>query len=228
MQSSVWIAWSGFGGTLLLVIVGLLNYSVFIRQLRIAREQIQTAMKQLEITQKQPELQLIQRSITETNDHVRVIVEKPYLRPYFYESKNWNINDSVSYDEIRAMAELILNNFASALMHSASFPQYPARSIEPTITFHLRHSPTLETFLFENFDRFPFTGLTLLCLKNQTAKETEADLKHLISLVELDEPERQRRQQLYEIFVGTKNYTPLEFTKHSMGVSSLVSTSISK
>ncbi|MBI4852339.1 MAG: hypothetical protein HY819_11130 [Acidobacteria bacterium] len=216
MQSEIWIAWSGFLGTLLLVFVGLLNYSVFIRQLRIAREQIQTAIKQVEIAQKQPELQLIQRSITETTEHVKVLVAKPYLRPYFYENKTWQPTDPVSYDEIKAMAELILNNFASALMHSASFPQYPGRGIEPTITFHLRNSPELQIFLFENFDRFPFTGLTLLCLKNQSLKETEEDLKRLISIVEFNEAEKQRRQLLLEIFKKPQNRTPLEFTKQSM------------
>jgi len=37
----------GFGGTLLLVVVGLLNFSVFRKQLRIAHEQIDTAVRQL-------------------------------------------------------------------------------------------------------------------------------------------------------------------------------------
>jgi hypothetical protein len=32
-----------FGGTLLLVVTGLLNFSVFVRQLRAAREQLETA-----------------------------------------------------------------------------------------------------------------------------------------------------------------------------------------
>jgi ABC-type protease/lipase transport system fused ATPase/permease subunit len=38
----------GFMGTLLLVLVGLLNFSVFRKQLRIAKEQIDTAVRQLE------------------------------------------------------------------------------------------------------------------------------------------------------------------------------------
>jgi len=50
----------GFMGTLLLVLVGLLNFSVFRKQLRIAKEQIDTAVRQLEIAQKQPDLYLIQ------------------------------------------------------------------------------------------------------------------------------------------------------------------------
>lgn len=44
MSVDVWIGLMSFGGTLLLVVVGLLNFSVFWRQLRIAQEQIQTAV----------------------------------------------------------------------------------------------------------------------------------------------------------------------------------------
>jgi tetratricopeptide (TPR) repeat protein len=50
----------GIAGTLLLVVVGLLNFSVFRKQLRIAKDQIDTAVRQLEIAQKQPDLYLIQ------------------------------------------------------------------------------------------------------------------------------------------------------------------------
>lgn len=56
----------GFMGTLALVLVGLLNFSVFRKQLQIAKEQIDTAVRQLEIAQKQPDLYLIQRAVTET------------------------------------------------------------------------------------------------------------------------------------------------------------------
>jgi hypothetical protein len=65
----------GFMGTLLLVLVGLLNFSVFRKQLRIARDQIDTAVRQLEIAQKQPDLYLIQRAVTETSNHLRLFVE---------------------------------------------------------------------------------------------------------------------------------------------------------
>src|SRR5215207_401900 len=109
----------GFLGTLLLVVVGLLNFSVFRKQLRIAKEQINTAVRQLEIAQKQPDLFLIQRAITEASDHVRLFVDRPKLRPYFYDDAEWGPDSDVSLGEIRAMAELVLNNFASALMHSA-------------------------------------------------------------------------------------------------------------
>ena len=107
----------GFVGTLLLVLVGLLNFSVFRKQLRIAKEQIDTAVRQLEIAQKQPDLYLIQRAVTETSNHLLLFVERPKLRPYFYSEAEWQPGDEVSPDEIKAMAELVLNNFASALMH---------------------------------------------------------------------------------------------------------------
>ena len=74
----------GFMGTLLLVLVGLLNFSVFRKQLRIAKDQIDTAVRQLEIAQKQPDLYLIQRAVTETSNHLKLFVERPQLRPYFY------------------------------------------------------------------------------------------------------------------------------------------------
>jgi hypothetical protein len=86
----------GFVGTLLLVLVGLLNFSVFRKQLRIAKDQIDTAVRQLEIAQKQPDLYLIQRSVTETSNHLRLFVEHPKLRPYFYGEAEWNPSDEVS------------------------------------------------------------------------------------------------------------------------------------
>src|ERR1051325_3572703 len=165
----------GFGGTLLLVLVGLLNFSIFRKQLRLAKDQIDTAVRQLEIAQKQPDLYLIQRSVTETTDHLRLFVEHPNLRPYFYSEAEWKPGDEVPLDEVLAMGELMLNNFASALMHSAAFPEYPVRGIDRSIMFHLRNSPTLREMLIEAFAHFPFTGLSLLCLKNDSRQETERE-----------------------------------------------------
>src|SRR3712207_4850829 len=120
MGFEAWIGILGFVGTLLLVMVGLLNFSVFWRQLHIAKEQIDTAVRQLAIAQKQPDLHLIQQAITVTSDHVRLLVERPYLRPYFYEGAEWKPGDAATLDEVKAMSELILDNFASALMHAAA------------------------------------------------------------------------------------------------------------
>ena len=206
----------GFMGTLLLVLVGLLNFSVFRKQLRIAKEQIDTAVRQLEIAQKQPDLHLIQRSVTQTSDHLHLFVERPKLRPYFYSEAEWHPGDEVSLDEIRAMAELILNNFASALMHSAAFPEYPVRGIDRIIMFHLRRSPALREFLLENFERFPFTGLTLLCLKNETRDQVEADLRQLMEAPNVDDSEIQRRKDLLQLYQNGVTRTPIEFTSYSM------------
>ena len=206
----------GFVGTLLLVTVGLLNFSVFRKQLRIAKDQIDTAVRQLEIAQKQPDLYLIQRAVTETSDHVRLFVERPKLRPYFYSESEWRSGDDVSLDEIQAMAELMLNNFASALMHSAAFPEYPVRGIDRIINFHFRRSPALREFLLENFERFPFTGLTLLCLKNDTRAQVEADLRQLAEEAEVDASEIARRKELLDLNQNGGAREPIEFTSYSM------------
>jgi hypothetical protein len=198
------------------VLVGLLNFTVFSKQLHIAKEQIGTAMRQLELAQQQPDLQLIQRAIAETSDHVRLLVERPYLRPYFYDDAEWRPGDAASHDEVRAMAELILNNFASALMHSATFPQYPVRGIDRSIMFHLRHAPALRAFLAENFDRFPFSGLSMLSLQHETRAGVEAELRRLIEVPGLDLPEVERRRELLELFRESPDLTPLEFTALSM------------
>jgi hypothetical protein len=206
----------GFTATLLLVIVGLLNFSIFRKQLRIAKEQIDTAVRQLEIAQKQPDLYLIPRAVTETSNHLRLFVQHPQLRPYFYSEAEWRPGDEVSLDEIKAMAELILNNFASALMHSAAFPEYPVRGVDRLIMFHLRRSPALREFLIENFERFPFTGLTLLCLKNETREQVEADLRRLVEEPDVDDSEIERRKKLLELYRTSDMSEPIEFTSYSM------------
>ena len=205
----------GFFATLLLVTVGLLNFSVFRKQLRIAKDQIDTAVRQLEIAQKQPDLFLIQRAVTETSNHLHLFVDRPKLRPYFYSEIEWRPGDEVSLEEIKAMAEIILNNFASALMHAAAFPEYPVRGVDRIIMFHLRRSPALREFLLDNFERFPFTGLTLLCLKNETRDQVEVDLKHLIESADCDNSEVERRKSLLELYRNDVR-EPVEYTSISM------------
>ena len=206
----------GFTATLLLVIVGLLNFSIFRKQLRIAKEQIDTAVRQLEIAQKQPDLYLIPRAVTETSNHLRLFVQHPQLRPYFYSEAEWKPGDEVDLEEIKAMAELILNNFASALMHAAAFPEYPVRGVDRIIMFHLRRSAALREFLLENFERFPFTGLTLLCLKNETRDGVEADLRRLVEEPDVDDSEIERRKKLLQLYRNSEVREPIEFTSYSM------------
>lgn len=216
MNTELLIPLLTFGGTLLLVVTGLLNFSVFVRQLRAAREQLETARRQLESARQQPEIQLVQRAMTETSDHLRIIVERPYLRPYFYENKRWAEGDAAGRDEVKAMAEFLLSNFASAIIHSAAFPQYPVRGVEQTIRFHLRNSPALREFLLEAFDRFQLAGLALLCLKNETKAESEKDLRELIDASGGDAREKARRERLLRHLQSTDETAPLELAKHSL------------
>ena len=114
------------------------------------------------------------------------------------------------------MAELILNNFASALMHAAAFPEYPVRGVDRIIMFHLRRSPALREFLLENFERFPFTGLTLICLKNETREQVEADLRQLVEAEGVDSAEIERRKALLQLYQSSPAREPIEFTSYSM------------
>lgn len=214
MNLTTWIPILTIGGTILLVAVGLLNFSVFVRQLRAARENLETARRHLENARQQPEIQLVQRAMMETSDHLPLLVQRPYLRPYFYDNKPWVEGDQASSDEVKAMAELLLDNLASAIIHSAAFPQYPIRGVEQNIRFHLRHSPACRDFLLEAFDRFPMAGLALLSLKNETFEQTEEDLRFLIARAD-DPTEKARRERLLHHLQTTARKEPLELAKHS-------------
>jgi hypothetical protein len=154
--------------------------------------------------------------MTEMSEHLPILIQRPYLRPYFYESKLWEEGDQADRDELKAMAELLLDNFASAIIHSASFPQYPIRGVEQTIRFHLKNSPSLRDFLLENFDRFQLAGLALLRLKNETVAETEDDLRTLISKTRTDERERARLERLLGYLQRNIDAKPLELAKYSV------------
>jgi hypothetical protein len=211
LRFEVWIAVVGCAGTLLLVLVGLLNFSIFSKQLTVAREQIGTAVRHLDLAQKAPDLQLIQRAIAETSDHVKVLVERPYLRAYFYQNVAWKDGDRASEDEVKLVAELILNNFASALMHAAAFPQYPVRGIDRIIAFHLRQSPALRDFLHRHFDRFPFSGLTLVAFGGDNPEQIAADLRALAEAPALDAKEAARRLELLQLWESHPNTDPIDF-----------------
>jgi hypothetical protein len=154
--------------------------------------------------------------MSESSDHLKILIEKPYLRPYFYDNKAWAPGDKASLDEVKAMAELILNNFASAIIHSAAFPQYPVRSVEQTIRFHLRHSPAMREFLMEGFEHYQLAGLALLYLRNESKAETERDLTALIAASEQDPREHARRERLLQYVRSTSETDPIELAKHSL------------
>jgi hypothetical protein len=159
-------------------------------------------------------MQLVQRALMETSQHLPLLVDRPYLRPYFYDNKAWAEGDRASSDEVKAMAELILDNLASAIIHSAAFPQYPIRGVEQNIRFHLRNSPACREFLCEAFDRFPMAGLALLSLKNDTQEQTEADLRSLIARTD-DPAEKARRERLLHHLQTTDRKEPLDLAKYS-------------
>ncbi|HEV3409310.1 MAG TPA: hypothetical protein VG095_03390 [Chthoniobacterales bacterium] len=209
------IAILAVAGALLLVVTSLLNFSVFLRQLRATREQLENTRRMLENARQGPEIQLVQRAMMETSDHLRVLVEKPYLRPYFYDNKEWREGDQATLDEVKAMAELLLDNLASAIIHSAAFPQYPIRGVEQNIRFHLRQSRALRDYLMDAFDRFPMAGLALLSLKNKNTAETVADLHRLIEAAGDDEVERARRERLLDHLQTAENTEPLALAKYS-------------
>ncbi len=202
-------------GTLLLVVTSLLNFSVFLRQLRAGREQLETTRRLLESARQGPEIQLVQRAMTETSDHLKLLVERPYLRPHFYENKAWAEGDHATADEVKAMAELLLDNLASAVIHSAAFPQYPIRGVEQNIRFHLRHSPAMRDFLMEAFDRFPMAGLTLLLLKNESKAQTEDDLRRLIGAAAPGSEEYTRRERLLQYLRSSETADPLTLAQYS-------------
>jgi hypothetical protein len=216
LRLELWIAIAGCAGTLLLVAVGLLNFSIFSKQLTVAREQIATMVRQLDLAQKGPDLHLIQRSISETSDHVKMMVERPYLRPYFYEDAAWKDGDRATADEVKLVAELILNNFASALMHSAAFPQYPVRGIDRIVAFHLRQSPALRDFLHAHFERFPFSGLTLLAFGAETREDVAAQLRALSEDPALDAREATRRRELLALWEKNPGNDPIDFVGINM------------
>jgi hypothetical protein len=211
-----WVTVLTIAGTLLLVVTGLLNFSVFVRQLRASREQLETARRQLENARVQPEILLVQRAMSETSDHLKILIDKPYLRPYFYDNKEWTLADRASEDEVKAMAELLLNNFASAIIHSAAFPQYPVRSVEQTMRFHLRNSPAMREFLMLGFEHYQLAGLALLCLKNDSKADTEKDLQMLIAAADDDPRERARRETLLLQLRSSGEADPIELAKFSL------------
>jgi hypothetical protein len=88
--------------------------------------------------------------------------------------------------------------------------------VDRIIMFHLRRSPALREFLLENFERFPFTGLTLLCLKNETRDQVEADLRQLQEAPNVDDSEIKRRKALSELYQNGGMRDPIEFTLYSM------------
>ena len=78
---------------------------------------------------KQNRIQLIQRGVADATSHLHVLLSKPYLRPYFYEKHELNkivtssppTHEQVTiFNEAKLVAELMLGNFAYALIHKST------------------------------------------------------------------------------------------------------------
>jgi len=91
----------------------------------------------------------------------------------------------------------------------SGLPGIPVRGIDRVIVFHLRRSPALREFLLENFERFPFTRLTLLCLKNETRDRVEADLHQLVEALDVDDAEIERRKEFLQLFQSSETREPM-------------------
>lgn len=63
MNTELLIPLLTFGGTLLLVVTGLLNFSVFVRQFAPRGTSFETARRQLESARQQPQIQPVQRAM---------------------------------------------------------------------------------------------------------------------------------------------------------------------
>jgi hypothetical protein len=58
--------------------------------------------------------------------------------------------------------------------------------------------------------------LTLLCLKNETRDQVEADLQRLVEAPGVDDSEIARRKELLQLFRHGEVREPIEFTSYSM------------
>lgn len=59
-------------------------------------------------------------------------------------------------------------------------------------------------------------SIRLLCLKNHTRAEVETDLHQLIGASGIDETEKQRRQELLQMFHDGESAKAIDFTKYTM------------
>lgn len=162
----------GVVGTLLLAFVAVLN-------LVTSRQLLVRVSRQLEIAESQSEMNLIQNAFVEMSEFLQIFVDKPHLRPYFYEGLETPTGNSNLDAEVAALAEWILTNFATGISLAVMLPQYPIGALKETIRFHLRWSPAMRKHLEERFDGFPVTGLTLLRWMYDSKEETVEALERL-------------------------------------------------
>lgn len=185
MTEAIVVALIGLGGTLVLALVALLNLATNRRLLiRVGR--------QLEIAESQAEMTLIRNAFVEMSEFLQIFVERPHLRPFFYEGREFPTGDEGLDNEVAAMAEWVLTNFATAISLAVMLPEYPIGALKETIRFHLRSSPVMRRHVELRFAGFPVTGLTLLRWTYDTKAETMAALERILAQCK-DDPQEEAR-----------------------------------
>lgn len=170
MSQEVILSLVSLAGSLVLALVAALN-------LFTSRQLLVRVSRQLEIAENQSEMTLIRNAFIEMSEFLQIFVEKPHLRPFFYDNKPTPSGDELLDAEVAAMAEWILTNFATAISLAVMLPEYPIGALKETIRFHLRNSPAMRKHLEDRFTAFPVTGMTLLRWTYETKAETSQALE---------------------------------------------------
>ncbi len=166
-------------------------------------------------------IQLFERAISEFSNHLNVFHSKPNFMPYFFKANGVNgdignykkiqKNDAM-YNELMVTSQLILNNFASMLIHAVLSEEYPLGGTKETIKRYMQ-CPIMQEVLLENFDSYKITGLSLLLLgNNENIDQTKQVLESITDLASND-PEQLRRKQLLRRLNNARPTEWLLFTK---------------
>lgn len=211
MSEGLVISIVGLFGSLILALVAVLN-------LMTSRQLLIRVNRQLEIAESQSEMNLIRNAFVEMSEFLQIFVEKPHLRPYFYDDEVVPDGDEILRAEVSALAEWILTNFATAISLSIMLPNYPIGALKETIKFHLRHSKSMRMHLEERFSSFPVTGLTLLRFTYETKAETLGALNSLQqqAISQGESVEVERLNQLQVVLAKAEEFHDLQFTAQGL------------
>jgi hypothetical protein len=214
VSDSVIVSLVGLAGSVLLAIVALLSLST-------SRQLLQLVSRQLEIAENQAEMKLIRNAFIEMSQFMQIFVDKPHLRPYFYDCAETPTGDERLDNEVASLSEWILTNFATAISQAVMVPEYPIGALKETIQFHLRNSPQMQRHLEERFESFPVTGLTLLRWRSDSKADLLARLDRLLDAAQAkgrtDEAARIRSLKL--LVEASPEDADLIYTAHGLAAS---------
>lgn len=214
MSEGYVIALIGLGGSLILAIVAILN-------LQTSRKLLSHVSVQIDLAEKQAEMKLIRNAFVEMSEFLKIFVDKPHLRPFFFDGKEIPTGDDGLDNEVRSLAEWILTNFATAVSLAVLLPKYPIGALKETIKFHLQHSPAMQAQLRERFSGYPVTGLTLLRWRFNNRQEALAELeRYRLSAHHADNhAEAERISQLMDLLSNSPEDADLRFAAHGLAAS---------